>query len=77
MKPFELGLALGLTIGIVSVAVVACTARQVAHTEYDVQSESCVRIYKGDAAAQRSCLDYVRAKWTKAGAPAADGGSHE
>lgn len=74
MKPFELGLALGLTIGIVSVAVVACTARQVARTEYDVQSESCIRIYEGNGAAQRSCLEYVRAKWTKAGAPAADAG---
>lgn len=74
MKPFELGLALGLTIGIVSVAVVACTAREIAKDAYTIQSESCISIYSGNGAAQKSCLEYVRAKWTKAGAPAADGG---
>jgi len=67
--------AIGATVAVLAM-IDGCTARQVARTEYEVQSESCVRIYKGDAAVQKSCLEYVRAKWTKAGAPPAvtDGG---
>lgn len=60
--------------------LVACTARETAKDAYTVQSKACVQIYEADAPAQRSCLEYVRNKWTKAGAPPAailDGGSHE
>lgn len=60
-----------------ALALAACSARQVAKTEYDIQSEGCIKIYSGDGAAQRSCLEYVRAKWTKAGAPAADAGAEQ
>lgn len=61
---------------LLTLLVVACTSRQVAKTEYEMQSESCVKIYDGNGAAQKSCLDYVRNKWTAAGAKlaATDGG---
>lgn len=65
-----------LLVPVVAGPLYACTARQTAKTEYEAQSQACVDIYKGDAAGQKSCLDYVRAKWNAAGAPAAatDGG---
>ena len=64
----------GVILGAIGVA---CSARTVAKTEYQAQSEACVRIYEGNGAAQKDCLSYVRAKWTKAGAPAADAGAEQ
>lgn len=66
------------SVTVTGVLVTGCTARETAKDAYTAQSEACVSIYSGDASAQRSCLDYVRAKWTEAGAPAAaqlDGGA--
>ncbi len=80
MSKFWKGLGVGLAIGVVQVAIVACTAREAAKDAYTVQSEACVRAYDGNPTGQRSCLEYVRNRWTEAGAPTAailDGGSHE
>jgi hypothetical protein len=77
VKAFEIGMALGVTIGAFGMGgVAACTARETAKSEYELQSKSCVNIYDGNAPAQKSCLEYVRNKWNAAGArPAAtDGG---
>lgn len=65
----------------------ACTKREEAKDAYTVQSKACLVAYD-DAAHQKSCLEYVRNRWTEAGAPPAavnsglaapitDGGSHE
>lgn len=57
----------------------ACTDRQAAKTGYDVQSRACLVAYDVPAK-QRECVEYVRNRWTEAGAPPAavlDGGSHE
>ena len=77
MRGFYKGLGVGLAIGVVQVSI-ACTQRETAKTEYEYQSKGCLAIYTSSAE-QKSCLDYVRNKWTKAGAPpaAVDGGSHE
>lgn len=65
-----------LMVPVVLGPVYACSARQTAKTEYEVQSESCIKIYDGNGAAEKSCLEYVRNKWNAAGAPpaAVDGG---
>ncbi len=69
----------GASVGLVWLAT-ACTARQAAKSGYEAASEACITAYQGDGAGQRSCLEYVRNKYTEAGAPPAaqlDGGSHE
>ncbi len=79
MSRFWTGLGVGLAVGVVQVAIVACTAREAAKDAYTVQSKACLVAYD-DGPHQRDCLAYVRARWTEAGAPAAaviDGGSHE
>ena len=79
------GLMLGAPAGALCVALLACTARDTARTAYEVQSKACLVAYD-DGAHQKSCLEYVRSRWTEAGAPVAvvldagsivDGGSHE
>ncbi len=50
--------------------VVACTARDTARSAYEVQSQACLMAYD-DPAHQRACLEYVRNRWTEAGAPPA------
>ncbi len=80
MRPFDIGLFLGLVIGAAGMGGYGCTARQAAKTGYDAASEACITAYQGNGAGQRSCLEYVRNKYTEAGAPPAarlDGGSHE
>jgi hypothetical protein len=60
------------------VVLFACTARETAKTAYEVQSEACRQAYD-DQVHQMACLEYVRNRWTEAGAPPAavieDGGS--
>lgn len=58
-------------------AIVACTARETAKDAYTVQSHACLVAYD-TRPMQVACLEYVRNKWNKAGAPPAadlDGGS--
>ena len=55
-------------------ALAACTARETAKDAYTVQSHACLVAYDTKAD-QEACLAKVRAKWTEAGAPAADGGA--
>lgn len=58
--------------------VYACTKQQEAKDAYWIQSHACLQAYD-DAPHQKDCLEYVRNRWTEAGAPlaATDGGSHE
>jgi len=59
--------------------VAACTTRQEAKNAYLVQSQACFVAYD-DPPHQKLCVEYVRNRWTEAGAPPAadlDGGSHE
>jgi hypothetical protein len=59
--------------------LIACTKREEAKDAYTIQSKACLVAYD-DADHQKSCLEYVRNRWTEAGAPPAaqlDGGSHE
>lgn len=62
------GVCLAVLAG--GIMVAACTARETAKDAYTVQSKACLAAYD-DAAHQKSCLEYVRARWTEAGAPAA------
>jgi hypothetical protein len=55
---------------------IACSARETAKDAYRVQSEACLQAYD-DSQHQKDCLEYVRQRWTEAGAPAPDGGSRE
>lgn len=48
----------------------ACTDRQAAKTGYDAQSRACLVAYDVQAK-QRECVEYVRNRWTEAGAPPA------
>jgi hypothetical protein len=57
-----------LTMGLISVD--ACTARDVAKDAYTVQTKACLVAYD-DAPHQRACVEYVRNRWTEAGAPPA------
>lgn len=65
------------TLGVLCI-LDACTARETAKDAYTVQSKACLVAYD-TRPMQVACLEYVRNKWNKAGAPAADldGGSHE
>lgn len=59
--------------------VCSCTKREEAKDAYTIQSKACLVAYD-DTDHQKSCLEYVRNRWTEAGAPPAmqlDGGSHE
>lgn len=63
----------------VALLVLSCTKREESKDAYTIQSNACLQAYD-DAAHQKSCLEFVRNRWTEAGAPPAaqlDGGSHE
>jgi hypothetical protein len=57
--------------------MLGCSARETAKDAYDLQSHACIVAFDGDSTKQKDCVDYVRNKWTEAGAPTADGGSHD
>jgi hypothetical protein len=64
---------------IIAVALCSCSARETAKDAYTLQSNACLVAYD-DGAHQKECLEYVRNRYTEAGAPPAaqlDGGSHE
>ncbi len=64
----------GLFVGGAAVALVwlatACTARETAKDAYTVQQKACEQAYD-EPAKQRECVEYVRNRWTEAGAPPA------
>lgn len=49
----------------------ACAARETAKDAYSVQQKACVVAFDGLPAKQRECVEYVRNRWTEAGAPPA------
>ncbi len=49
---------------------IACSARETAKDAYTVQQKACEQAYD-EPAKQRECVEYVRNRWTEAGAPPA------
>ncbi len=70
MRPFDIGLFLGLVIGAAGMGGYGCTARETAKDAYTVQQKACEQAYD-EPAKQRECVEYVRNRWTEAGAPPA------
>lgn len=60
----------------IALTLSACTARETAKDAYSLQSRACLVAFTTNAD-QEDCLAKVRARWTEAGAPLADGGSHD
>lgn len=60
------------TVALTAVAI-GCTARETAKDAYTVQSKACLVAYD-TRPMQTACLEYVRNRWTEAGAPPATQG---
>jgi len=66
-------------LAVLAALISACTKQEEAKDAYSLASHACLQAYD-DGAHQRDCLEYVRNRYTEAGAPPAaqlDGGSHE
>lgn len=78
MKAVEI-FAAGFAIGFAILILIACTKQEEAKDAYTIQTHACLVAYD-TRPMQIACLEYVRNRWTEAGAPPAailDGGSHE